>query len=130
MTSIEATVNVIETDSDWTFSKTFVSSPIRVGRDRRNGVRLHHPAVATFAGEIAFGPAFVAFRNLSCVLNVAVDGAELPPMSTVALKETSRIALGPFQIEVQIRARRAQDEPASATPARPARGYARVEPAD
>ena len=133
-TDIDILIGVVDTETGWTLTKIYDTSPVRVGKDGTNDLRLRGPDVADRHGEIIFGPDSLSFRNLARRRASHVDGERLEFRQMVALTDQSSVILGPYRIDAFVRrlgARRRRMNEAPPIDLRlGGRGASRAEPAE
>ena len=104
-----ALITVVDGALQRMFTRTFDVSPVRIGSHRTCDLRLPHPRVARWHGEISFEPDCVFFRNHAWTKPTSVDDRPLARGEAVTLSEESVIAMGCFRIDVCLRRARIRD---------------------
>jgi hypothetical protein len=106
-----ALVTIVDVAVQRMSTRTFDSSPVRIGRHPTCELRLADTQVARYHGEICFEPDGVClfFRNHAWTKATFVDDRRLARGEAVTLTEQSVIAVGRFRIDVSMCRARTRD---------------------
>ena len=103
--------------------REFFESPVSIGRDAGNLLRLDHPSVSKRQGALVFTSDGAYYVHHATERGAVVGGIELDAGVAVPLRNDSSIQFGPFKVQVEL------DVPPGAVPGTPlAEDTTEVEP--
>jgi hypothetical protein len=103
MSDFEISIGVVDTETGWTVTRIYSRSPVSVGSDSLNDLRLRGPDVASHHGEVLVEPESLAYRSLARRRTSHVDGVRVKPRQVVALTEHSVVIIGSYRIDAVLR---------------------------
>jgi pSer/pThr/pTyr-binding forkhead associated (FHA) protein len=102
MPILRFTVRVTDHRAGNTLVRSFFRSPVTVGRQEGNALRLDSTKVSSYHGAFAFGRGSLRYVDYGSRNGTSVDGNRIPADLPVEVDHESILRIGPFLITVQL----------------------------
>lgn len=102
MPAVRLTISVLDREKDTRIVGAFYRSPVLVGRDPTNGLRMHASTVSRHHGAFLFSTGLLQYVDLGSTNGSIVDGIRAEPDVPIDVRPSSIIVVGPFELTVDL----------------------------
>ncbi len=102
MPALRLTISVLDREKDKRIVGAFYRSPVLVGRDPTNGLRLHASTVSRHHGAFLFSSGLLQYVDLGSTNGTVVDGVRAASDVPIDIRPSSVIVVGPFELTIDL----------------------------